>query len=81
MSRLRYPVRDAQEQIGVKNTKFWKLVDAGELEVHYDGNRAYCTHETLANYVQRSQKNIAPPDYKPRAKPGTFGVQSAKANK
>ena len=76
MKKLRYPVRQAREQLGVGNTKFWNLVRAKLIEVHYDGNRGYCTHETLEKYVQRARANTTPPPYKPAAKPGTKGVQA-----
>lgn len=76
MPKLRYPIRESREQIGVGNTKFWALVRAGRIEVHYDGNRGYCTHETLQNYVEKSKVNKTPPPYKPVARPGTKGVQS-----
>jgi hypothetical protein len=74
--KLRYPIREAREQLGIGNTKFWRLVKAGALQVHYDGNKGYCTHATLERYVASSQANTTSPAYKPKAKPGTKGVQA-----
>jgi 5-methylcytosine-specific restriction enzyme A len=45
--RLRYPIREAREQIGIGNTKFWALVKSGHIEVHYDGNKGRAARSTI----------------------------------
>ena len=73
MEKLRYSTKEAQIALGIGLTKFWGEVRAGRLSVYYDGNKAYCTRETLVQYDAECQRNTVSPGG--RAVPGVKGLQ------
>jgi hypothetical protein len=74
MEKLRYSAKEAQITLGIGTTKFWNEVRAGRLAVYFDGNKAYCTAETLKRYDAECQTHTVCPGGR-RASPGTKGVQ------
>lgn len=59
--RIRYSTREAQTALRIGNSKFWNEVKAGRIAVYYDGNKGYCTPETLTKYDQACQANTVGP--------------------
>lgn len=51
MSKLVYRPAEAQEALGIKNTKFWALVKAGEIETRRMGGATVVPAESLQRFV------------------------------
>jgi hypothetical protein len=50
--KLVYRPREAQEALGIKNTKFWELVKAGLLETRKLGGATVVPAESLKRFVE-----------------------------
>ncbi len=51
LEKLVYRPREAQESLGIRNTKFWELVKDGKLETRKIGSAAVVTDQSLKAFV------------------------------
>jgi hypothetical protein len=51
--KLVYRPAEAQVALGIRNTKFWALVKAGELEVRKIGSATVVPAESMRRFVER----------------------------
>jgi hypothetical protein len=54
--KLVYRPAEVQAALGIKNTKFWGLVKAGQLEVRKIGGATVVPAESLRNFVANLPK-------------------------
>lgn len=54
--RLRYPIEEGLDLIGVSRSQGYKLIAAGELPTTKEGKRRYVTHAALEAYVEKKQR-------------------------
>ncbi len=50
--KLVYRPREAQESLGIRNTKFWQLVKEGKLETRKLGGATVVPAESLRRFVE-----------------------------
>lgn len=56
LEKLVYRPREAQEALGIKNTKFWALVKEGKLETRKLGGATVVPAESLKRFVENLPK-------------------------
>ena len=52
-ARAVYPTKEAKAIIAVGTTKFYELVNAGEIDLVKQGSRSYATGLSLMRYVKK----------------------------
>ncbi len=52
LDKLMYRPNEAQAALGIKNTKFWALVKAGELETRKIGKATVVPSESLKKFIE-----------------------------
>lgn len=52
-TRLLYPVPEAAAKLGIGRSKFYGLIESGDLHVVKIGRRALVSHDELERYVRR----------------------------
>jgi excisionase family DNA binding protein len=49
--RMLYPIPEAAQKLGIGRSKFYELVESGDLHVVKIGRRALVPHDELVRYV------------------------------
>ena len=51
--RLRYPIPEAADLLGISTTTMWRRVKAGQIRIVRDGGRVLVTYDELRRYANR----------------------------
>jgi len=58
-TKLRYPVHEARNLLGLGHSKFYERVKEGKLRLQKDGKRSFVTATELARYIDSCEQKTA----------------------